>query len=176
MTTTERALLRLLCVNAYNLYCETIVGLSPFLKKVNERIKEPVIGDIVMETSTIWTPERDEHRIGRFLRIEHRPMRTEAEWRAEWAPREPEGEIPTDPHTIIEPLVRPGTEYSWYNASFILVPAGIATGRHDEPTFSRRRTKGGADEWDPVVNDGRAFAGNQEQIAAFKTMLHKAGL
>lgn len=137
--------LRLLCIAVYNMWLCTLVGnRAPLVTVVNERMRKPEVGDMVMERSTTWNPDRDQHRIGRFLRIENRPMYTEEQWRAEHAPNEPSDPIPTDPHWIIEPLANPGTEYAWWNADFLVVPEGIITSIEDQ--FAGRRTSGGGRE------------------------------
>ena len=130
--------LALLCINTYNLYVSTLVG-NPCLstKTLGELIKNPQVGDLVMETSTIYDRARDEHRFGNLLRIEMRPWR-ESEG--------PDDVPPLHPFYVIESLA--GGEYTWENASFIRVLDVVvdAGGRLEGP--SRR---GAHSVWHPPI-------------------------
>lgn len=118
MSDTEKTLLRLLCVNAYEVYCSTLHSCdAPCTRDLGAFCKNVQPGNLVMECSTIWMPERDEHRLGRLLRTERRPMHTPEEWAAMGA--ESDEPIPTDLYWVIQRL--DGSEYHWHNATFIRV-------------------------------------------------------
>jgi hypothetical protein len=132
-------MLRLLCVSAYNAWSLSMCGPSAVAKGAFEFMGKPVVGQIVMETSTIWTPGRDAHRIGRLLRIETRPTHTNEEWLAL-------GETDVDDinsctYWVIDPLYSPWTEYHWHNASFISVPERLLTSLRGDLFRSRTETK-----------------------------------
>jgi hypothetical protein len=118
--TTPDELLTLLCVNAYLLYRETICSLSPNQERLQNDIRNPGIGDLVMEISTIYNRERDTARIGVLLRIDSRPIFT-PEIAAESGI--PEEEIPHEQVFVIQTLS--GAEYDWTNASFIKVKQNL---------------------------------------------------
>jgi hypothetical protein len=128
----KRDLLRLACAGVYNLWVNSLIGNPPpCVRDANENMRRVEVGRVVMERSTIWRPESDEARLGRLLRIETRPL----------------GDI-TEQVFVIEPLMRPGTEFTWSNADFIAVPDGFLAWESDsQKTVPRwRRTPGGGVE------------------------------
>lgn len=107
-------LLRLLCVNAYRLYTATLMGNpSKSTRQLQETLTTLRPGDLVMEITTIGNAERDQHRLGRLLRVEWRPARREPD------DGERVEDIPKYRYWIIETLA--GDEYTWENATFIRV-------------------------------------------------------
>lgn len=123
MSDMEKKLLALVCINAYEVYLSTLHGCDARSRTdLRDFCKNPVPGDLVIETSTIWTRERDEHRFGKLLRKEWRQMYTAEEWAALDA--EPNEPIPTELVWVIETLV--GSEYTWTNADFIRVADEMA--------------------------------------------------
>ena len=115
---------RLLYVNAYQVYMGTLHSCSaPITRELAEIIRAPRPGDLVMEISTIYMPERDEFRFGRLLRKVNEPTRTQEEW-AEEGGRQDEA-VPMQIVWYIE--LPDAREYRWHNAGFIRVL--------DEPVF-----------------------------------------
>lgn len=106
-------LTRLLYVNAYQTYLNTLHGgcSAAMTEWIGYVLRTPRPGHLVMEISTIYMPERDAHRFGRLLSRSREPM-----------PRGPDL-IPEDGATeeIWRIELPDGTEYRWWNASFIRV-------------------------------------------------------
>lgn len=65
-----------------------------------EKMRQPDVGDLVIETSTIYHKDADKHRIGILLRTEYRKHRGKL-----WTLK-----------------LQNGKKYTWENASFITVP------------------------------------------------------
>lgn len=82
----------------------------------------PKLGDLVMETSTIWMPSRDPHRFGYLVSNEYEPRHTDEEW--ERIKDDYDGVRPTERAYRIK-LLTDGSEYCWVNASFIRVPRSV---------------------------------------------------
>jgi len=119
---TRKELRRLVFVNAYHAYVNMLVSPKPpALRMRYEQMSNPQIGDLVMEISTIYMPDRDEDRMGRLLRIEEWPFETEEEWAALIE----RGEVSRDdrrPSRAVWVLGRSdGSTYTWDNARFIKV-------------------------------------------------------
>jgi len=75
---------RLLYVNAYQVYLGTLHGCAaPITSALADVICDPQPGYLVIETSTIRMPERDDFRFGRLLRKVYEPTRTPEELAAE---------------------------------------------------------------------------------------------
>jgi hypothetical protein len=120
-------LLRLIAINAYTAYRNTLIGdPPPALAAFGSRIRDPRPGDIVIETSTIyrWAQHADEApseqypSIGILLRVADEPFPCE------------EGEIEPDENArervyYIQPLDGSVPEYRWTNADFIVVPSSM---------------------------------------------------
>jgi len=115
---TADEILTLLCVNAYLVYRETLIGPSvPNIERLQDELRNPRVGDLVMETSTIYDRKRDLERIGVLLVDEWRPMYTpEQAMECGFVDGE---KIPNERVFVIQPLG--GGEYTWTNASFIKV-------------------------------------------------------
>jgi hypothetical protein len=114
---------RLLEITAYNLYMATLVGNpAPRVKQLYDRITKPQVGDMVLETSTIWMEDRNGTRMGKLLRVVREPMYTDEEWSEM---REP---IPLDTFWYIE--LPDGSEFRWYNCGFIAIPPRIDAYQH----------------------------------------------
>lgn len=114
---------RLVETLAYNLYLSTLVGdPAPRIKQLGDRISRPVVGDMVLEVSTIHDETRVGTRLGRLVREALEPMYTPEGWYAEGnaGPDEP---IPRERVQYIE--LSDGREYRWHNARFITVPTEI---------------------------------------------------
>lgn len=108
---------RLVEITAYNLHGACLVGNpAPKVAAMYERMKSPQVGDLVLEISTIWDPERVGTRLGRLLRHVREPVYTPEEWGANGGGDDP---IPTESIWYIE--LADGREYRWHNASFIAV-------------------------------------------------------
>lgn len=103
----------MLRTNIYAGYDACLVG-NP-CQKVEEQYQfytNYSIGDWIMETSSFHHNRRSQNDIGKFLRIEHLPLHDEDET--------DEDNMCWEPNTVIE--LFDGTEFYWYNASFIRVP------------------------------------------------------
>jgi hypothetical protein len=112
-------LLRLLEVSAYNLYLATLVGHpAPSVEQTGRRMRTPQIGDVVLETSTIWRDDRLGARLGKLVRTAMEPVWTADEWRE--AGEDENTPIPTQRVWYLE--LPDGREYRWHNASFIAIP------------------------------------------------------
>lgn len=117
-TATENATMRLLEINAYACQGATLVGNpAPAVKKLGDRMRSVRVGDMVMETSTIWHEDRVGTRIGRLLRVADEPVYTAQAWAENGGGDEP---IPLEDVYYIG--LPDGTEYRWRNASFIAIP------------------------------------------------------
>lgn len=119
---------RLIETLAYNLYLATLVGdPAPRVKRLYDRVRAPIVGDLVLEVSTIHDEARVGTRLGRLVRIAQEPVGTAEEWGDE--------PIPNEPVWYLE--LTDGRGYGWKNASFIAVPTTID--RHDGPFVSDPR-------------------------------------
>lgn len=155
------ALLRLVCMTVRNLRNMTLVGdPAPVVRAVGDVMAEPKVGDLVMEESTIWDTARDEHRLGWLRRKERREIEVSPEERADYG-SEP---LPTELHWVIEPLMNPGTEFDWHNASFLVVPLGIVSSLRGEliterwptgPFFARLKYRASEPSARPGASVGR---------------------
>lgn len=115
---TVMDLRRLFYVSAYQVYLDTLHTCgAPITRKLADAIQNPKPGHLVMETSTIYMPERDESRFGRLLRKTREPCYSSDEWRAQGG--KDEEPIPTESVWYIE--LPDGREYRWVNADFIRV-------------------------------------------------------
>jgi len=108
---------QLLVVNAYQLYSCALSAPSPNGRNLLSVLSNPQVGDLVMEISTIYSPERDNIRVGRLLRVEAKPLYTDQEWQEQGEVTEP---IPTEKAYVIESLLDE-QEITWTNANFIKV-------------------------------------------------------
>lgn len=113
---------RLFFVTAYNLYLMTLVGNpAPVVEATGKWMRDPRLGDLVMETSTIWNAERDAERFGRLVRVSLDPVWTPEEWAASGE----DASTPIPTHRVWYVALPDGREYRWHNASFIAIPPDI---------------------------------------------------
>lgn len=124
-------LMRLLEVTAYNHYLACLVGNpAPRVAAMYQHLTSPQVGDMVLETSTIYDESRVGMRFGRLVRVASEPMYTPEEWADGGSgPDEP---IPHERVWYIE--LADGREFRWVNASFIAVPTEIARTGSRPPT------------------------------------------
>ncbi len=120
MKADETTYLRLLSVAVYELWSATgCIGTPvPRVREIAKWMHKPAPGQLVMETTTVWLPERDEARFGRLLAITSEPY--------DWDPEDlaPGEEIP---ERDVWHLVRAdGSVFRWENASFVAVPEEIS--------------------------------------------------
>lgn len=134
-------LLRMVAINAYAAWTNTLVGNpAPAVKEQFERTTNPQPGDVVLETSTVWTwakhsdeAPRDQYpALGVLLRVVQEPIVTaeqlsklHAEGDHYVRAGETLDEIPKERVTYIRPLDGSVPEYRWTNASFIRVFASL---------------------------------------------------
>lgn len=111
---------------AYNAYGATMVG-SPALssKRFYEATKALAVGDLVVEITTIWRPERDSDAVGYLREIAFEPVDygPDAE---PWDEAEEGRPHPTEKVYYINTL--DGRQYRWVNASFIAAPTKLISG------------------------------------------------
>jgi hypothetical protein len=143
--------LRQVAILGYSTYTATLVGdPAPFARRLNQRMRDPRPGDLVLETSTIWrlVPEAhgewDPAALGYLLREVDEPAFTraawevecaqEAAWHAEHYPDEPyepmeEFRVDAPPMERVQYLQRldTGGEFRWHNADFIALPTTLPT-------------------------------------------------
>lgn len=135
-------LMRLAEISAYNLYLATLVGdPAPRVKKIGDRMRAPVPGDLVLEISTIYREggryeSRVGERLGRLLRVVREDVYTAEVWYGRECGAQPGEPIPTERVWYIE--LADGREYRWHNASFIAVPEGIDSFENTEEGHNGR--------------------------------------
>jgi hypothetical protein len=136
--------LRLLAINAYTVYLMSISAsardAAPKWRGMFDRLRNPVVGDIVLETSTIWQWARHAVEAGRaqyphigvLLRVADEPVVSsdalvEMHRAGDYFIRQGEtvDEIPKERVFYIEPLDGSVPEYRWTNANFIAVPRSL---------------------------------------------------
>jgi hypothetical protein len=116
---------RLLEITIYNLHLMCLVGYpAPKVKQLDDRMRAPRVGDLVLEVSTIYWEERVGTRLGRLERTVREPVFTPEEWAEGGGGTDP---IPTEDIWYL--TLADGREYRWHNATFIAVPTAID--RHD---------------------------------------------
>ncbi len=116
-------LLRMVAINAYVAWSNTLIGNAPpAIHAQFERMKDPQVGDVVLETSTIWKASRYTNDtpsqfpgLGVLLRTADEPYPIDPD---EYADDEP---VPTEKVWYVRPLDGSVPEYRWTNASFIRV-------------------------------------------------------
>jgi hypothetical protein len=134
-------LLRLIAINAYVAYSNTIVGSpAPEVEAVGKRMTDLQPGDLVIERSTLWkwakhadeAPCDQYPAIGVLLRIANDPVCTQAELdemhtNGDYFVRigETLDEIPRERVYYIKPLDGTVPEYRWTNADFIRISNGL---------------------------------------------------
>ncbi len=77
----DKDLVYLLAINAYATWTSTLIGNAhPSIKAVYDRMCNPQIGDLILETSTIHHKPWDPGALGRLIRKSNEPlMETEDE-------------------------------------------------------------------------------------------------
>lgn len=111
---------RLIEVLAYSSWLNTLTGNpAPRIKELHDRMSSPQVGDLVLETSTIYFEDRVGTRLGKLTRIALEPMYAPEDWNEQEEGRP----IPTEKIWYIE--LPDGREYRWNNASFIAVPTDL---------------------------------------------------
>jgi hypothetical protein len=129
--------LRLIAINAYGAYRNTLVGnVAPAVKRQFARTSNPVVGDTVLEVSTIWkwakysdeAPAEQYPGIGVLLRIAAEPCITQEQLDEMHSlgdyfkhAEETLSDVPKETVYYIEPLDGSVPEYRWTNARFIRV-------------------------------------------------------
>lgn len=127
-------LLRLVAINAYVAYSNTLVGnAAPAIHAQFLRTKDPQVGDVVLETSTVWQKSRHVEetptqfpQLGVLLRVAQEPYPYEP---GDYEDGEP---IPTEKVWYIRPLDGSVPEYRWTNAIFIRVMVSLDDARPKE--------------------------------------------
>jgi hypothetical protein len=118
----SNSLARLVEVSAYNLYLATLVGNpAPITRQVHDRIRNPRVGDLVTETSTIYDPARTAERLGRLDRIAREPEFGADEWDEATEGR------PAPLETVYYITTLNGESRRWNDCEFIAVLTDIAS-------------------------------------------------
>lgn len=112
----KKQLLKLVKTNARGWYSATLGARTPHLDAVKQRIWEPEVGDLVLETSNFQIKDDSPINIGRLVSIEYWPCGTPEEF--ECAPED----VPTEKVWIIELCFDDNQRFAWKNASFITIP------------------------------------------------------
>lgn len=133
-TVTDVELRRLVAVNGYAAYLNTVVGKpAPRVQVEFERSSNPEPGDLVLETTSSWLWANHESvdpgaALGILLRSGREPimnrhdfdqMHADGEYWNE--PGEAYEDIPTEQIYYIRPLDGSVDEVRWHNASFIRI-------------------------------------------------------
>lgn len=106
-----KEVLELLAVSANIAWTNTLCGRqSPAQDYYFEQMKSPVVGDLVLETSSIGNADAID-RLGRLLSITREPMKN-------WDPDD--DDPPLETIWTIETF--DGRKFAWSNADFIVVP------------------------------------------------------
>ena len=123
---------RRLGVLAVHLWRATLIGgAPPVTVALRERMRHPVPGDLVLETSTIqWLIRRDpdldddrwDGQLVPFLRKEGRPRYSQEEWDEARGDSDPTTPPLEDTLICLNP---DGTEFAWTNAELIAVPTSL---------------------------------------------------
>lgn len=99
---------------AYSAYRMALYSSSDFGSSVSKRMGDPVVGDLVIETSTVFSTCRPHlDAVGTLLRVEREEMQVPG-----WD-QEEDGPLPTEVAYYLRLL--DGTEFRWVNASFAAV-------------------------------------------------------
>ena len=111
---------RLLKGCAYELYSASLCAGPQHIRDLFEELRNPQVGDIVMETTTHRMPKRDPlEGIGRLVSVTREPIYTPEGWKEAGAE---EGEpIPTERVWTIALIFDDGRLFRWRNADFIKV-------------------------------------------------------
>lgn len=115
---------------AVHLADATLVGNpAPKVARMNERIRSPQVGDLVVEMSVLYGGDADRRSRGFGILIEHRDewWTTDEEWAtavAEYKADDPEWDEPrsVDHAWYVQYGPRPGDICRWTNCSFIVIP------------------------------------------------------
>jgi len=113
-------LVRLLKGAAYQAWRASLCAGPRSITDLFSELKNPKVGDLVMEISTLFMKGNDPvEGIGRLVSITQEPVYTPEAWKASGAS---EGEaVPTEPVYTIALIFDDGREFRWRNAMFIKV-------------------------------------------------------
>lgn len=118
--TNTETLVLLLKHSAYNTYLATLCGGPKYLQDLFKELRNPRVGDLVMETTTHRMRDRNPvEGIGRLVRVTSEPMYTRQAWNA-FGGKDSEP-IPEEKIYTIELVFDDGREFRWKNADFIKV-------------------------------------------------------
>ena len=132
---SKPSLYRLLAVAGYQAYMNSLVGNpAPRVDAYNKRIRHPDVGDLVVETSTIWFDDWNTAAIGWLRGIAHEPVQTEEEHAAMlaegdyWENAEESYEaVPLEKVWYVEPLDPDApSPFRWHNADFVALPTDLS--------------------------------------------------
>ncbi len=114
-------LVYLIAINAYATWTATLIGNAhPSTKALYLRMRNPQIGDLVLETSTIHREPWDPGALGRLVGVSKEVWGEAEDWSS--------GEQPTEQVWYLEPFLptKDGkTEVRWCNADFIAIPDSL---------------------------------------------------
>jgi hypothetical protein len=133
-----QAVRRALAVAAYNVHRACLVGNpAPIVRRMYERLSNPRVGDLVVETSSVMYrcahlkpggPGGDWYRgVGYLLAHRTEWWHTDADWRqalgaGEWGSEDPR---PTDRAWYVQYGPEPHDVCRWVNCDFVVVPVEV---------------------------------------------------
>jgi hypothetical protein len=108
--------------SAYHLWRASLCAGPPHIADLFNELKDPKVGDIVAETSTMWRGGNVLESVGMLISITREPMYTLEDWKKSGAS---DGEaIPLETVYALRLVFDDNREFRWRNASFIKVKAG----------------------------------------------------
>lgn len=134
--TEKPSIYRLLAVAGFEAYGNSLAGpVKSDAADYFHRARQPKVGDLVVEHTTLWMPNWNSAALGWLLEIVDEPVVTKEEHDAMLAQGDywqESGEdydsVPTGRVYYIDPLDPDITPrpYRWYNAGFVAIPTEIA--------------------------------------------------
>lgn len=132
--TEKPGVYRLLAIAGFQAYNNSLVGNpAPSVRAYFHRAHNPEVGDLVVETSTIWMKKWNPAALGWLLEDTREPVQTDEEHDAmlaegDYWKESAEGHdaIPTERIFYIDVLdPEVPSPFRWHNASFIMIPANL---------------------------------------------------
>lgn len=115
---SKEEILKLLIASAYCNWSSQLISGPEATHQRFQFLKNPRVGDLVMETTTMFMPDRDQYRIGHLVSDQMEPYGDDDWW--EQNKEDYEGKRPTERVYVIKCLLT-GKPFRWTNASMIRV-------------------------------------------------------
>jgi hypothetical protein len=119
---SKEELIKLLIASAYSNWSSQLISGPEATHQRFFFLKQPHVGDLVMETSTMFLSDRDQYRIGHLISDEMEPYGDDAWWEAN--KEDYEDKRPMERVYTIKCLLT-GAPFRWTNASIIRVVENI---------------------------------------------------